>query len=128
VRLAHHYGSGLDFVGYCDGVPSVVKKGTELIYGLTQEGGTSNAVPEVAGVLALAWAMDLQAPSDTMLQVLQRSATDLGEPGYDERFGFGAPNAGRAVQMMRVAARQSGAVRRAPLRGLTAGLGRAHGL
>jgi subtilisin family serine protease len=101
VRLAHHYGSGLDFVGYCDGVPSVLKKGTELVYGLSEEGGTSNAVPEVAGVLALAWALDLQAPADTMLQVLRRSAIDLGDPGSDERFGFGVPNAGRAVQMVR---------------------------
>jgi subtilisin family serine protease len=103
VRLAHHYGSGPDFVGYCDGVPSVMKQGTELVYGLSQEGGTSNAVPEVAGVLALAWATDLQAAADTMRQVLQRSAMDLGDPGYDEWFGFGVPNATRAVQIARAA-------------------------
>lgn len=101
VRMAHHYGPGLDFVGYCDGVPNVIRKGSELIYGLTKEGGTSNAAPEVAAILALAWAAQPAASADAMLDVLQRASTDLGVPGYDERFGFGVPNAARAVALAR---------------------------
>lgn len=101
VRMAHSYGEGLDFVSYCDGVPNVLRQGTEFTYRLTREGGTSNAAPAVSGVLALAWSVALDAPADRVLQVLERSSTDLGPPGYDEKFGFGVPNAARAVQLAR---------------------------
>jgi hypothetical protein len=97
--MAHHYGPGLDFVGYCDGVPNVIRKGSELVYGITKEGGTSNAAPEIAGVLALAWAVQPTASAETMLDVLQQASTDRGDPGYDERFGFGVPDAARAVAL-----------------------------
>ncbi|HVZ35117.1 MAG TPA: S8 family serine peptidase [Polyangiaceae bacterium] len=101
LRQGHHYGPGLAFVGYCDGVPGVIEQQQKFVYDLTQEGGTSNAAPEVAGVLALAWAASPDSSAEAMLDVLRRSSTDLGEPGYDERFGYGVPNARRAVELAR---------------------------
>jgi hypothetical protein len=62
---------------------------------------TSNAAPEVAAILALTGAAQPAASADAMLDVLQRASTDLGVPGYDERFGFGVPNAARAVALAR---------------------------
>jgi subtilisin family serine protease len=106
VRLGHNYGPGLDFVGYCDGAPGVIRKGTELVYHVTKEGGTSNAVPELAGVLALTWAAAPKAPANTVVDVVQASCTDLGAPGRDDRFGFGVPNAGRAVERARALGRE----------------------
>ncbi|HVZ33298.1 MAG TPA: S8 family serine peptidase, partial [Polyangiaceae bacterium] len=75
LRQAHHYGPGLDFVGYCDGVPGVTEREQHFVYELTGEGGTSNATPEVAGVLALAWAVAPQRSAADMLDLLQRSST-----------------------------------------------------
>jgi hypothetical protein len=101
LRQAPHYGPGLEFVGLCDGVPGVTKREEKFSYELTAEGGTSNATPEVTGVLALAWAAAPRSSPDTMLDTLRRSCTDLGDPGYDERFGHGVPNAERAVELAR---------------------------
>jgi subtilisin family serine protease len=101
LRQGHHYGPGLAFVGYCDGVPGVIQQQQKFVYDLTQEGGTSNAAPEVAGVLALTWAASPRSSAEAMLDVLRHSSTDLGEPGYDERFGYGVPDAARAVELAR---------------------------
>jgi subtilisin family serine protease len=101
LRQGHHYGPGLAFVGYCDGVPGVIEQQQKFVYDLTQEGGTSNATPEVAGVLALAWAASPRSSAEAMLDVLRRSSTDLGQAGYDERFGYGVPSAARAVELAR---------------------------
>lgn len=99
VMTGHNYGPGLDFVGYCDGVPMVSKRDGRFDYTLTQEGGTSNAAPELSGVLALVWSRAPQASADQVLKVLEEASTDLGAPGNDEHFGFGVPNAARAVQL-----------------------------
>jgi subtilisin family serine protease len=87
-------------------VPGVTKRGQHFVYELTGEGGTSNATPEVAGVLALAWAAAPQRSPADMLGILHRSCTDLGAPGYDERFGHGVPSAERAVELARAAPAQ----------------------
>lgn len=99
IRMGHSYGEGLDFVSYCDGVPTVTKQGAELVYRLTREGGTSNAAPAVSAVLALAWSVAPGAPAERVLQVLEQSSIDLGPPGHDEMFGYGLINAERAVQL-----------------------------
>jgi len=59
--------------------------------------GTSMAAPQVAGLAALLYATGL-ADDDAVLQRLQETADDLGDPGWDERFGHGRVNAHRAVQ------------------------------
>jgi len=105
LRQAPHYGPGLDFVGLCDGVPGVTQREGKFVYELTAEGGTSNATPEITGMLALAWAAAPRSSPDTILDTLQRSCTDLGAPGYDEKFGHGVPNATRAVELARNAKR-----------------------
>jgi thermitase len=68
-------------------------------YGL--KSGTSMATPCVAGVAAL---VRDQRPGWTPEQVrdhLERTADDLGSPGFDPRFGHGRLNAGRALRTLR---------------------------
>jgi parallel beta-helix repeat protein len=59
--------------------------------------GTSMACPHVTGVAALAWGVFSNYTADQITEVLERTADDLGEPGYDEYYGHGRVNARRAV-------------------------------
>jgi len=63
----------------------------------TEMSGTSMACPHVTGVAGLVWTM---FPNYTLNQVrttLQRSADDLGYPGFDQYFGYGRVNARKAI-------------------------------
>jgi serine protease len=59
--------------------------------------GTSMATPIVAGVAALALSVDPSLSNAALRALLQQTADDLGDPGRDERFGFGAVNAAAAI-------------------------------
>src|SRR4051812_9674159 len=62
--------------------------------------GTSMAVPHVAATAALIIASGVLGPNPTPAQLqrrLQQTATDLGRPGTDTRYGAGLINAGRAT-------------------------------
>jgi len=59
--------------------------------------GTSMACPHITGVAALAWSVFSDYTVDQITKVLERTADDLGEPGYDEYYGYGRVNARRAV-------------------------------
>lgn len=62
--------------------------------------GTSMAAPHVAGVAALLKSVDKSASPKEIKQVLEQSADDLGAPGFDELYGHGRVNAGKAVALM----------------------------
>jgi len=58
------------------------------------------AVPHVAATAALIIASRVLGPHPTPDQLearLKQTATDLGPPGYDTRYGAGLINAGRAT-------------------------------
>jgi len=59
--------------------------------------GTSMACPHVSGVAALAWSMFPNATRNWIRQWLHYTADDLGEPGFDEYYGYGRINAEKAV-------------------------------
>lgn len=67
--------------------------------------GTSAAAPHVAGVAALMMSehhVNNGAPNNMACEdvenLIQRTATDMGSPGYDDHNGWGRLNAGAAVQ------------------------------
>ncbi len=62
--------------------------------------GTSQAAPHVAGVAALAMSAavdDCGGTPEDVRHLLQETAIDLGDPGRDDRFGFGLVNAESAL-------------------------------
>ncbi len=60
--------------------------------------GTSLAAPLVSGAAALVWQAFPYFNNDLVRQTILGTATDLGAPGVDPVFGYGALNIGRAVQ------------------------------
>lgn len=59
--------------------------------------GTSLAAPLVSGAAALVWEAFPWFDNDLVRQTLLGTATDLGDPGVDPVFGYGALNVARAV-------------------------------
>ncbi|WNY22167.1 S8 family serine peptidase [Xylella fastidiosa] len=60
--------------------------------------GTSFSAPLVSGAAALVWEEYPYFSNDLVRQTLLGTATDLGAPGVDEVFGYGALNVGKAVR------------------------------
>jgi thermitase len=66
--------------------------------------GTSFSTPMVSGVCALLRSADPDITVAEVTEILSETADDLGPPGWDQEFGWGIVDAGKAV------ARVSGAV------------------
>lgn len=60
--------------------------------------GTSFAAPLVSGAAALVWQAFPYLNNDLVRQTLLGTATDLGDPGPDAKFGYGLLNVGKAVK------------------------------
>jgi thermitase len=70
--------------------------GCDLNYGYLS--GTSMACPQVAGVAALIWSRFPNITRDQVRAQLRYTADDLGDPGFDEYYGYGRVNARKAVE------------------------------
>ena len=81
-------GSTLEFVA-----PGVYVYSTDTGGGYGMMSGTSMACPHVVGVAALV----LSGPGGDVRTVLQESAEDLGEAGWDKWYGYGLVNATTAA-------------------------------
>ncbi|MBI4415161.1 MAG: S8 family serine peptidase, partial [Candidatus Kerfeldbacteria bacterium] len=64
-------------------------------FGVVGYQGTSQAAPHVSGAAALLLAQG--ASSDAVKNLLQSTATDLGDSGYDTTFGYGKLNIHAAI-------------------------------
>ncbi|MBB3227275.1 autotransporter-associated beta strand protein [Luteibacter sp. Sphag1AF] len=60
--------------------------------------GTSLAAPQVSGAAAVVWSAFPTFSNQSIVTTLLGTATDLGAPGPDAVFGYGAVNVGRAVR------------------------------
>ncbi len=60
--------------------------------------GTSSACPHAAGVAALMLTVNPALTPDDVQELLESTAVDIGEAGYDEKTGFGLVNAEAAVR------------------------------
>jgi thermitase len=60
--------------------------------------GTSMATPHVAGVAALVWSQFPNMTRDWVRAQLRYAADDLGDPGFDDYYGYGRINARKAVE------------------------------
>lgn len=59
--------------------------------------GTSMATPFVSGIAALLKAQNDDLDADELTELLLESATDIGDKGKDELYGYGLLNASKAV-------------------------------
>ena len=59
--------------------------------------GTSMASPMVAGLAALLLAKNPKLTNDEVRQIIEASGTDLGDPGWDPKFGHGMINVSKAL-------------------------------
>jgi thermitase len=60
--------------------------------------GTSMACPHAAGVAALIWSQFPNATRDWVRAQLRYTGDDLGDPGFDDYYGYGRINAKNAVE------------------------------
>lgn len=63
------------------------------------DSGTSMASPAVAGIAALMLSQNPQLTARDVKWRIEKSATDLGEPGFDQYYGHGMVNASAALNM-----------------------------
>lgn len=66
-------------------------------YGLVN--GTSFAAPIVSGVAALCWSVNPDLRPSSITDILSASAVDLGDEGFDDKFGHGLVDAAAAVEL-----------------------------
>jgi subtilisin family serine protease len=59
--------------------------------------GTSTSAPHVTGVSALILSYNPVLDKEQVREILRKTATDLGAPGFDPFFGFGRVDAGNAL-------------------------------
>ena len=59
--------------------------------------GTSMATPHVSGTVNLMKALDPDLAPDEIKLILQATAVDLGDPGFDDQTGFGRIDANAAL-------------------------------
>ncbi|MBN2644921.1 MAG: S8 family serine peptidase [Desulfuromonadaceae bacterium] len=64
--------------------------------------GTSMAAPHVSGVAALLISQDPSRTPNEIRAILQESATDLGQPGWDPDYGWGRLDAAAALNPVAV--------------------------
>lgn len=94
-NIGSGYGSAKDIAapGYC---VKTVSPDTNK-HGMSFCTGTSLSAPIVSGVLALMYAADPSLTAEEAEYYLESTATDLGEPGFDDEFANGLVNAKSAV-------------------------------
>ncbi len=51
--------------------------------------GTSQATPHVAGLAGLVWALNPDLTPDQVQTIIESTAVDLGDPGWDQDYGHG---------------------------------------
>lgn len=93
----HYFISG--HKSYSDiAAPGVNILGGHLASGYGRMSSTHAASPHVAGLAALVWSVNPTLTPDEVESIIEGTAVDLGEPGWDEYFGHGRIDANAAVR------------------------------
>jgi subtilisin family serine protease len=79
--------------------PTYANTSGKLYYGA--QAGTSMATPVVAGIAALILAQNKHLTPEQLSMRLVATATDLGEPGFDDKTGWGMINPQRALKWVK---------------------------
>jgi len=88
------YGPYIDLSAPCSAIYTTIKGG-----GYGNVGGTSFSAPIAAGVAALMFSVNPSLTPSQVEQILEATAVDLGDPGYDIYYGWGRVDAYAALKM-----------------------------
>lgn len=91
LRSNHH--AGVYMIAPGDGVTTTYYQG-----GYTSVTGTSFSVPLVVGAAAALWSAHPEFSAQDLTEILGRTATDGGDPDYDEYYGWGILNVRAALE------------------------------
>jgi hypothetical protein len=91
------FGRGLDIVadGGTSEHPALSTAGDDL----GTMAGTSVATAKVSGAISLVWAANPGLSYRQVIEILEKTARDLGAPGWDDETGFGFLNTLAAVEL-----------------------------
>lgn len=89
--LQSHYGPHIDFAA-----PGKSVYSTSAL-GYVSGSGTSYATPLVSGVFAALFSINPLLSADEAIAILQTTAVDLGDPGWDPGYGWGRIDFGQAT-------------------------------
>jgi thermitase len=87
------YGPYIDLSAPCSGMYTTIKGG-----GYGYVGGTSFSAPLAAGLAALVFSTNKTLTPTQVESILESTAVDLGDPGYDQHYGWGRINASAALR------------------------------
>ncbi|MHA2224161.1 MAG: S8 family peptidase [Candidatus Hodarchaeales archaeon] len=90
-----NYGLDIEVVAPGDNVKSTIPVNN---FGL--KSGTSMATPHVSGALALMLSYDPTLTNIEAREILNQTAEDLGDSGWDETYGYGLINVSRAIDVI----------------------------
>lgn len=94
------FGSALNVVAPGDGIVTLDRMGSlgystgNYFYGF---GGTSAACPQVAGIAALMISKNRELTEKQIREIIQNTARDLGDKGFDIKYGHGLVDATAAI-------------------------------
>jgi len=87
------YGPYIDLSAPCSAIYTTLKGG-----GYGNVGGTSFSAPLTAGLAALVFSANKSLTPVQVERILESTAADLGDPGYDQHYGWGRINASYALR------------------------------
>ncbi|PAQ13339.1 hypothetical protein CD798_15605 [Bacillaceae bacterium SAOS 7] len=90
-----NYGTGLDLTAPGESIPSLVVSGEVML-----ASGTSMATPYVAAQVGLLYSLDSFMTPDRVKATVEKHHVDLGDYGYDNRFGWGQLDTLKAMQSL----------------------------
>ncbi|PID02477.1 hypothetical protein CSV67_09250 [Sporosarcina sp. P2] len=91
-----NYGQGIDLVAPGESIPSLVTSG-EVMFA----SGTSMATPYAAAQIALFYSLAQDMDSDRALALISDHHIDLGDTGYDLKYGWGLLDTVKAIQSLK---------------------------
>ena len=103
-NIAWFSSRGPDTYGTDHNEPDIVAPGVSITSavpgGVRSMSGTSMATPHVAGVVALMLSKNPGLTNKQCLDILMKSAQDLGPSGFDYQYGAGLVRADRAIDLV----------------------------
>jgi hypothetical protein len=94
------YGPYVDVSAPGDGIFTTISgtQATSYDYAYGYASGTSLSTPITAGLAALILSANPSLAPNQVEQILESTAVDLGDPGYDTEYGWGRINASKALE------------------------------